>query len=420
MQNTDCGMRLWIESAHQSLPGSDGEAGGDYVGTLTTEQQFLAFVASSPGQLGSPSHPAGPGWVGWPAAFQGAVSGLEAGEPLAVVAENLLAALPRGVHLPVAMLQVRDGSQASLVECDAPPLFMTRGGQLVLPPVFEEEFGGRLVRRGEFDLQDGDHMAMVSEGFLQGVRWDRRLGWRDIAVATRRLTATRCDAGQLAGALVRQYQRIVGGGTGFRRPEAEAGEAVGRETPKPAPASGVCYPVSVLAMFVRPMRTLTLWSGPPASRAAEREMLERLMAEEQVRVICGDTTAEIAARLLGARLVMESRPPDGWREVPPASRMIGPGGEQSVDLVTEGVVTMTVARERLASAHHPRDLAGRKDGASRLAQLLLTADKVQFLVGMAVNPAQVAADGSPLRRTVVEGLVEDLRGRGKIVSVTCF
>ena len=444
-------MRLWIESAQQSLPGLAGETTGDYVRTLTTEDQFLALVANIPGRAlsfylahGTEAAPRGScarppleveGWGEARAALQGALTALERDTPLETVTQTLLAALPEGVHLPVALLQVRQGSWASLVECDAPPLFMARGGRLVLLPVIEEESYGRLIRRCDFDLQDGDHMALVSEGFLQGLRWDRRWGWRDIAIATRRITATRCDAGQLAGALVKQYQRRgtrdAGPVTsdGLSATLAPALERPGAREPERAPGSrdgasaGVSHlptAVSVLAMFVRPMRTLTLWSGPPASRAAEREMLDRLMAEEDVRVISGDTTAEIAARLLGAQLVIERRPPDGWREVPPTSRMIDPAGTEEVDLVTEGVVTMTVARGRLASAHHPRDVAGQGDGASRLAQMLLTADKVQFLVGTAVNPAQVAADGTPLRRVVVEKLVEDLRARGKIVSVEHF
>jgi hypothetical protein len=100
--------------------------------------------------------------------------------------------------------------------------------------------------------------------------------------------------------------------------------------------------------------------------------------------------------------------------------MIGPDGAEIVGLVTEGVVTMGVARDRLAEAKRPRDLAGRADGASRLAHLLLTADKVRFLVGLAVNPSQTERDGTPQRKAAVEKLAEDLDMRGKIVSIEYF
>jgi len=282
-------------------------------------------------------------------------------------------------------------------------LFIARQGRVVLLPVIEEEVGSHLVRRCEFELRDGDHLAMVTEGYIQGVRAGKTGpfgGWREVAVAIRRLTETRCSAEQLAGALVRQYQRMAGG-------EAESPVRVESA-------------IAVLAMFVRPMRSITIWTGPPASRDAERSTLDALMAEEDVRAVCGDTTAEIAARLLGADLVMEPRPLEGWAEVPPVSRMVLPDGSEPVTIVTEGVVTMRVARERLAEAMRARDLVGREDGASRLAYLLMTSDRVRFLVGLAVNPVQVSADGAPLRRMVVAELVEDLKARGKIVSVEHF
>jgi hypothetical protein len=176
----------------------------------------------------------------------------------------------------------------------------------------------------------------------------------------------------------------------------------------------------MLAMFVRPMRTATVWSGPPVKREVEQDFLEKLIQEPGARIICGDTTAEIAARMLGAELVMEPPPQEGWAEVPPVSRMILPDGAEAVTMVTEGVVTIRVARERLAGVARARDLVGRADGASRLAHLLLTADRVRFLVGLAVNPAQVSAEGTPLRWVEVRDLVDELKVRGKIVTVERF
>ncbi len=171
-------------------------------------------------------------------------------------------------------------------------------------------------------------------------------------------------------------------------------------------------------MRVRPVRSVRVWTGPPAERKRDQAALAQLLAEEGRRVICGDTTAEIAARLLGGRLAMDPPPPEGWGEVPPTLRLAG--AAERVDLITEGAVTLHVAQQRLAETQRPRDLAGRSDGASQLAKLLLEADKVTFLVGLAVNPAQTERDGTPLRKAAVEDLVQRLRARGKIVSVTFF
>ncbi len=319
--------------------------------------------------------------------------------------DDVLAALPVGEHVAIALLHIGRDGRASLAEIDAPPLFMARKGEFVLLPVTEEERAGRLVRRCDFAVQDGDHLALVSDGFIRARGGVRPWSWRDVAVSIRRLTATGCDAEQLAGALVRLAD--------------SRSQIANQQISK----SAICNPHSairnrILALFVRPMRTATVWSGPPADRRRDREALAQLLAEEGARIICGDTTAEIAARLLGAELVMEPPPAAGWTEVPPVSRLAG--SAERIDLITEGVVTLGVARERLAQAKRPRDLAGREDGASRLAKLLLEVDKITFVVGAAVNPAQTERDGTPLRKAAMERLAEDLKTRGKLISIKLF
>ena len=384
-------MELWVEIAHQSLT----ETGGDVIRTFQTKEQFYAVMISDQlPVIGDQSRP-DRGHLA-----EQAMSMLRQSVPLNKVAESLLAALPKGEHVPFSILQVLGGTRGNLVECDAPPLFMARGGEMVILPVIEEESRGHLIRQCEFTLQDGDHLAIVSEGYIHATGWDRRWGWRDIATSIRRLTETRCDAEQLLGALIRSYWRL-------------AGEISNTQSP---------IPISVLAMFVRPMRTVTVWSGPPVKREVEEDILEKLIDEPGTRIICGDTTAEIAARWLKAELEIEPRTEDGWAEVPPTSQLRGRPGIERVDLITEGLVTMGKVRERMAQAQRVRDLPRKQDGATRLAKLLLTADKIHFLVGLAVNPAQTAdkAGKVPLRRIVIEELMNDLKARGKIVSAEYF
>jgi len=176
-------MRLWIESAYQTLADAGAETPGDAVRTFTTEDQFIGVLV-------------GGTMIGGDAAgalATRAVDLLAQGMTLDDGIETLLATLPQDLHVPLAMIQVGRSSvagqrSASLVECDAPPLFMARGGRLVLLPVVEEETHGRLIRRCDFELRDGDHLALVSEGYIHASGWDRRFGWRDIAVSIRRLT----------------------------------------------------------------------------------------------------------------------------------------------------------------------------------------------------------------------------------------
>ena len=392
-------MRLWVESAHEVLSAGD-VVSADVISTLTTEEQFVAAFISDQGS-GVRDQESG----GRRRLAQRAIENLDSGAVMGAVMDDVLAALPAGEHVAIALLRVGHDGRASLAEIDAPPLFMARRGEFVVLPVTEEERDGRLVRCCDFTVADGDHLALVSESYIRARGGIRPWSWRDIAVSIRRLTATGCDAEQLAGALA----RLAGSW------KLEAGKVLGEAS---LPISSIQYPASVFALSVRPMRTATVWSGPPTDPERDQEALERLLAEEGVRVICGDTTAEIAARLLGAELVMEPPPAEGWTEVPPTSRLVG--AAERVDLITEGAVTLGVARERLTQARRPRDLAGREDGASRLAKLLLEADKITIVEGQAVNPAQIERDGTLLRTTAVAGLVDELKARGKIFAVECM
>jgi len=385
-------LRLWIDSAHQSFGHAQDKslirAGaavrGDTTSTFQNKEQFFAIVASC-----SQSDPI-QGKASTALIAQRAATMLEGGTPLEAVVETLLPTLSEGEHAPFSILQVLEGSHAHVVECDAPPLFLTRGGERVLLPVVEDVSHGRLVRECRFSLQDGDHIAMVSEGYIHARGWVRRWGWRDIATSIKRLTDTRCDAEQLLGALIRSYHRLA------------EGEAT--------------RDISVVAMCARPMRLATVWSGPPVDRSMDKVVLEKFMDGPGARIICGGSTAEIAARLLGTELTLEPRPKAGWMEVPPTSRLEG------VDLVTEGLVTLSKARERIAEARRARDLPRSEDGATRLAQMLLKADSLHFLVGLAVNPIQAsdAAGTIPLRQVVIGDLMRDLEARGKIVSAEYF
>ena len=366
-------VSLWIECAHRCLAKAGEDECADVVRTFQTERQFCVVLVS--------------GTQGGEQARERAdtmAARLAQGDPLADVAAGALAALSSRAHVPFSILQVLDGTQVYVIECDAPPLFLVHESYLLLLPVLEEERHGRLVRQSQFELHDGDHLAMVSEGYLYPRRW----GWRGIAHAVRRWTDTNCDAGELLDALVSTYRRLNK-------------QALDRD-------------VTVVAMHARPIRSATLWTGPPVDGEQDEKVLHAVMAEEGRRVICGGTTASIAARLLEAELAVEPRPADGWAEVPPVSQLEG------IDLVTEGLVTLRKAQERMIGVERARDLTAGEDGATRLARTLLASDKIHVIVGLAVNPQQVDDSGVPLRRSIVEDLIADLRARGKLVTVeTC-
>jgi hypothetical protein len=137
-------------------------------------------------------------------------------------------------------------------------------------------------------------------------------------------------------------------------------------------------------------------------------------------VVCGGTTAQMAARTLGKVLRVEWQPrgtrPAAGRKLPPAALLEG------VDLVTEGILTLSCAVELLSTIRTVHELPAGEDAGTRLARLLLQADEIHFIVGDAINPQQLAdvVRGIPMRQLYVQGLIARLTTLGKQITVEHF
>ena len=103
-------------------------------------------------------------------------------------------------------------------------------------------------------------------------------------------------------------------------------------------------------------------------------------------------------------------------DVPPLARM------NNVDLVTEGILTLTAAAELLRSGADKDTVKFGTDGASALVRLLLHVDHVYFIVGLAANPAPQNPHLPPhlrMKLAIVREIAEELQTRGAEVTVEC-
>ncbi|MBT9163679.1 MAG: hypothetical protein DDT24_00599 [Chloroflexi bacterium] len=326
---------------------------------------------------------------------------LERGNTVDEVVETLAATLPecqvrRLTYATFAVLQVLHGREAYLVEYDTPPLILIRNNDVVELPMTERMVAGRAIRERQFMLEEGDYMVMLSDGYIHaGVGGLYRLGWgwKNIAVAARRWVATRGDAHQLTRALSQTCLKLYNGTPGDD--------------------------ATVVSMWVRQARTATIVTGPPADPKLDSLMVSKLMSAEGVKAICGGTTAQMAARELGQELVVEWQPrskspsSSSPSKIPPIARLKG------VDLVTEGVLTLSSAAEQLRKAETIHDLPPAQDAGTRLARLLLEADEIHFIVGNAINPHQLAdvVRGKPMRLIYLDEVIGQLKRRNKLITV---
>lgn len=317
------------------------------------------------------------------------------------VVETLADTLPecRVRHLAYAtfaVLRVVNGREAYLVEYDSPPLILVRRGKLVTLPMAERQISGRTIREGQFTVEQGDYMVMLSDGYLHagvGGLYSMGWGWRNIATAVERWAATQGDSYQITQALRRTCLKLSDGKPG------DDATAVG--------------------MWVRSRRTATVLTGPPADPQADSQAVARLLAGPGARAICGGTTAQMAARVLGKTLRVAWQPRAGAPQRAAPAKLPPIAELEGVDLVTEGILTLSAAADLLRHAATVHDLPRGEDGGIRLARLLLDADTIHFIVGDAINPQQLAdvVRGKPMRQLYLEEIMAHLNARGKQVTV---
>lgn len=109
-------------------------------------------------------------------------------------------------------------------------------------------------------------------------------------------------------------------------------------------------------------------------------------------------------------------------EIPPIAKIEG------VDLVTEGVITLSRVLEQAKSYQQEDDIYAdwnvKEDGASLISRMLFEeATDINFFVGRAINPAHQNPDlpiTFNIKMHLVEELSELLRQMGKRVKVSYF
>ncbi len=389
-------MTAFVDVAWQSLSRYGEELCGDTVKVTSTPASFVVVLSDG---LGS----------GVKANILSTLTAQIAGTMferkarIEDVMETLVETLPecqerKLAYATFAMLKILHGRDVLLVEYDSPPLVLVRDGQVIDLPIRERLVHGRRIREARFDVEIGDYMVMVSDGYEHaGVGGLYRLGWgwQNIATSVKRWCATGGDAHDLVNALERTCLKLY-----EDRPGDDA---------------------TAVAMHVREAVHTTILTGPPANKDDDAAAVRRFMGTQGTRVICGGTTAQMAARVLGKHLQVQWVPPSARTPDQPSRRKGTPpmANLEGVNLVTEGIITLGQTLQLLEDARSVHDLPKDSDAAARLARILLTSDEIQFIVGTAINPNQIAdvIRGETMRMMYVKGLIRELERRNKQVSL---
>ena len=250
----------------------------------------------------------------------------------------------------------------NLVEYDNPPALRFRGAE----PVSWERSKTELQREGAFkkevishsvfELEIGDRLVTFSDGVTQsGLGKGLPLGWRLDGV--RKFIAEEIE----------------------KDPDISSRELSRAIVQKAYSLDGLASKddITCSVIYVRRPRRLLIVTGPPFLKESDEIMGQKIREFDGKKIVSGGTTAQIVSRVFGAKLTLDL---SCWsKDVPPASKMEG------IDLVTEGMLTLSKVATILEKRINPADLPN--DPAKKFVEMLLDSDQVHFLVGTKINEA---------------------------------
>ena len=250
----------------------------------------------------------------------------------------------------------------SILEYDNPQTLIMRGNRIYEPEWLHVKYEGDVADKRVMDLKKctftpriEDRILFCSDGITQsGLKEGVAMGWG-------------------RNNLIRFVREIIEGA-----PTISAADLAERVV-KHASANDLHVPKDDLTcgvVYFRQARKTLLCTGPPFNMEKDGEFASILRDFDGNKIVSGATTTEIVARELGREVVNEGITDP---TLPPSSKMDG------IDLVTEGVLTLSKVTYMLNTMHINSGTQFGKGPADQICKLLLDSDEIYILVGTKIN-----------------------------------
>lgn len=325
------------------------------------------------------------------------------GEPIEEAVETLASTLPvcrvRNVsYSTFSILQIFHSGDAYLVEFDNPACIFVRNRALVKMPENIREISGRKIREYRFRVQPDDCFVLMSDGTIYaGVGELLNFGWTWESMAEYTLKCVRetKSAARIAALLSQACDDLY-----QQRPGDDTTVAVTR---------------------VIQRQIVNIFTGPPEKKSDDEQVMKDFMKMDGKKILCGGTTSHIAAAYLKQTMTNNN---DGTKDIPPTANIRG------IDLVTEGVLTMSYAC-KLLKQFDAGDIDGDffealdgDNGGAKLARILLEeCTELNLFVGKANNQANYEDNqlfDISVRKNLVVQLKEVMEHFGKQVTIKYY
>ncbi|MGD1714454.1 SpoIIE family protein phosphatase [Dapis sp. BLCC M172] len=313
------------------------------------------------------------------------------------VIETVIGTLPicqvrKIAYATFTVIQINPKNNKFLViNFDNPPVFYLKKGKLIKLEARTEKILDKKITFSQGKLEKGDFLGAISDGVLYaglGVSLNFGWGWDNIAKHIEGLFINHTHtARNIVQNVIKKTHNLYGGKIGDD--------------------------ASFVGIYVRKRNPVMIFTGPPLDENRDFEYVEKLLDFRGRRVVCGGTTGNIVASFLGETIEMDVT--TMTKEMPPIGKLSG------IDLVTEGILTISKCTEILQKCHCDIGrLPSDKNGAVMLAKEILEADSILFLVGQKINEFYqnpLLPKNISIRRNLIEDLVQYLREKQKEANI---
>ncbi len=386
-------MNIYIDFGFRSVNHDGEEVCGDRVETKRAEDRFIGVLADGMGSGVKANILSTMGSTILSTMLMG-------GESVESAVDAVIRTLPvcseRGMnYCTFSVVTIDQEGVARLTEFDNPQAWIIRNRQIVQPGRKSRIVEGKRIWESSLPLIEGDVIVITSDGAVNAGRdnhFSFRWTWDSVAKWLAERAHSYPSALRLAVDLVSAVDNLYGG--------------------KPTD--------DVTAMVIRIpyAQTVNIMYGPPEYPEDDEFMVHEFMDSDGAKIICGGTTSNIVARVMNTPL--ETMPDTAADGVPPISFMA------DVDLVTEGVLTMTRAgdiMERYFTAGYSmadfQELDAQNGAAFLAKQLVENCTTLRAFIGRAKNPAYEGKDvplDLDMKLKAVERICELMRTHGRTVE----
>ena len=283
--------------------------------------------------------------------------------PIRKAAEIVMNSLPvckvrKISYSTFSIIDVNDEGVARIIEEGNPEFLWIKNDEVMNPPyetIQSKTFQNRCMKSYKIHLELGDRLIFCSDGVTQcGLGNGRlKLGLRREGlielVLAKLQEEPEISSSELSAYIIRQTKNIETN----RLPKDD---------------------ISACVLYFREPRTSLIFTGPPFNQKKDADYAKMFAEFPGKKAICGGTTANLISRELNRPITMDKEISIG--KLPSCSYMDG------VDLVTEGILTLTETLECLEAGKLDVDNA-----AGKLIKFLLDSDCINFMVGAKLNQA---------------------------------